>query len=166
MTSVMRLLVAVMACMMLVAGVTAQLSSDLMAKWDNLRRLALNIEDELCSNDVVVTLDEANILLRQSGVTQRFMTKLGFVQEVAGTIPDTFEFKFQLNETFMEIAAATKYEGRTLDGKILGNYVMKGITKPVFHGHPAPASAAIETMQQLAFGASVVVGLVSSLAIL
>ncbi|KAI9344779.1 hypothetical protein DFJ73DRAFT_492102 [Zopfochytrium polystomum] len=107
--------------------------------WDTLRNYALDIDDELCSNDVVATLDEANFILVKYGLGDDFLNALFSVRDVSGDIPQSSMFKTQLISAWDAFADSVGYVGQTLGNGTRGGFVAHGVSKPKLHlGHKAP----------------------------
>ncbi|KAI8613330.1 hypothetical protein BC830DRAFT_1132820 [Chytriomyces sp. MP71] len=101
-------------------------------EWDTLRNYALNVQNTECQQDIADTLDEANLLLRQGGLSNDFFNYLDIVTQVSGNDETATLFRAKLAE------AKTDLQVRKRGFVPHGTGKIRGVLPPVMRGHRNP----------------------------
>ncbi|KAJ3218499.1 hypothetical protein HDU67_005301 [Dinochytrium kinnereticum] len=109
-------------------------------RWKGLRIRALDITDEMCSSDILDTLEDAHFTYLESGLSEKFMDALFSVRDVSGDVPEAAVFRSQLLVAFNDFAGSIGYNGNPLTNKTFSYKNLLGISKPRFYGHKAVAA--------------------------
>ncbi|KAJ3135400.1 hypothetical protein HK100_002717 [Physocladia obscura] len=110
----------------------AEFTLPLSIEWDTLRNhpakksYALNIKNPQCSQDIVDTLDEANLILDEQGFSDEV------VLQVSGNDETATEFRSHLISTKADFQTAKRGFVPHTTG------VIRGVMPPVWRGHRAP----------------------------
>ncbi|KAJ3063247.1 hypothetical protein HDU99_004930, partial [Rhizoclosmatium hyalinum] len=111
------------------AKVTKEWTLPIGIQWDTLRNLALNIQNTQCQEDIVDTLDEANLLLNAQGFSDDFFNYLDQVVTVSGDDKTASLFRAQLINAKSDFQTAKR-------GFVPGNRTnIRGITAPKWQAH-------------------------------
>ncbi|KAJ3189572.1 hypothetical protein HK101_008897 [Irineochytrium annulatum] len=131
-----HIIVAVIALLLAVVSAdVVTFDNEQQARWNTLRQYGVTVTNSLCSNDIVDTLDEANFVYVNSGISEEFMHALYNVRDVSGDIPDAGIFRSQLLVAFNDFASTINFAGSLTNTTSFSVSKVMGVGKPVFYGH-------------------------------
>ncbi|KAI9350813.1 hypothetical protein BDR26DRAFT_851555 [Obelidium mucronatum] len=80
----------------------------LSIEWDSLRNYALNIKNPQCQEDILDTLDEANLLLNAGGLSTEFFAHMSHVLTVSGDDKTASDFRSVLIAATADLQSAKR----------------------------------------------------------
>ncbi|KAJ3105381.1 hypothetical protein HDU97_008135 [Phlyctochytrium planicorne] len=150
--SLLLLLIGLCACMQVVLADNGsdkiRFDDRMNDRWNAVRRYALAITDDMCSSDLLDTLEDSHFIYLDKGLSPEvFVQSLDTVMDVSGDIIDdgVGVFRSQLLLAFRDFANAIDYKGNLVSNRSYSVVNLKGISKPVFFGHKAPVEVAAPT---------------------
>ncbi|KAI9192911.1 uncharacterized protein BJ171DRAFT_605840 [Polychytrium aggregatum] len=93
------------------------MEGSLLQRWRDLRSLASEVDLNHCMLELVTTYDEADSIYNKTGITSDFVNYLSALVTVSGDVPDTADFRGELNDISGEIQMLNSLSAQDPSGR-------------------------------------------------